>query len=223
MLADSHSLVHVDISVPAALAGLGFGLSLIVAIGPQNAFVLRTGLRREHVAIVVAICALSDIALIVAGVAGMGALLRREPVLLTVVRVVGATFLLGYAALALYRAIRSGALGADNHLASTLRAAVLTALALTWLNPGVYLDTVLLLGSVANTHPGQQWVFAAGAAIGSVGWFLGLGFGARVLGPAFTRPIAWRLLDIAVAIVMTSIGLRLALNGTGAPPVHPGS
>jgi L-lysine exporter family protein LysE/ArgO len=214
---DGHSLVLVDISLPAAFAGLGFGLSLIVAIGPQNAFVLRTGLRREHVLIVVAICALSDIALIVGGVAGMGALLRREPVLLTVVRVVGATFLLSYAALALYRAIRTGALRADNQVTSTLRAAVLTALALTWLNPGVYLDTVLLLGSVANTHPGQQWVFAAGAAFGSVAWFLGLGFGARILGPAFARPIAWRLLDIAVAIVMTTIGLRLALNGTITP------
>jgi L-lysine exporter family protein LysE/ArgO len=223
MLADGHSLVVMDVSLPAALAGLGFGLSLLVAIGPQNAFVLRTGLRREHVAIVVAICALSDVALIIAGVAGMGALLQREPVLLTVVRVVGATFLLGYAALALFRAIRTGALRADTAAPSTLRAAVLTALGLTWLNPGVYLDTVLLLGSVANTHAGQQWVFAAGAAAGSIAWFLGLGYGARLLSAAFARPLAWRLLDIAVAVVMTTIGLRLAFDGTATAHVHSGS
>jgi L-lysine exporter family protein LysE/ArgO len=199
--------------VLAALSGFAFGLSLIIAIGAQNAFVLRQGLRREHVGVVVTICAAADIALIAAGVSGMGVLIRGVPYLLTVVRIVGIAFLLGYGALALRRALRPSTLDPNDGAAgSTMRAAVLTTLALTFLNPGVYLDTVILLGSIANTHRHEQWAFGIGAAIGSVLWFLALGYGARLLRPVFARPLSWRLLDVGVAVVMVTIAVRLAIS-----------
>jgi L-lysine exporter family protein LysE/ArgO len=195
----------------AALSGLGFGLSLIVAIGAQNAFVLRQGLRGEHVGIVVAVCALSDAALIALGVAGAGALLGGAPALVDGVKIAGAAFLLAYAALAARRAWRPGALHAAPGDGGAGRRAVLaTALALTWLNPHVYLDTVVLLGSVAATHGDARWWFAAGAVCGSLLWFAGLGFGARLLRRPFARPAAWRVLDGAVAVVMAAIGFSLA-------------
>lgn len=194
-----------------AVSGLGLGLSLIVAIGAQNAFVLRQGLRGEHVTPVVAVCAVSDVALIVAGVAGAGAVLSRLPGLLDAVRVLGAAFLLGYALVAARRALRSAALRPDDAAGVGRRAsAVSTSLALTWLNPHVYLDTVVLLGSIATTHGGQRWWFAAGAATGSAAWFAGLGYGARLLRPVFARPVAWRVLDAAIAIVMTVLAVSLA-------------
>jgi L-lysine exporter family protein LysE/ArgO len=194
----------------AALSGLGFGLSLIVAIGAQNAFVLRQGLRGEHVGMVVAICAVSDAILIALGVAGAGALLRGAPALVDAVRIGGAAFLLAYAALAARRAWRPGALeAAAGGSAPGPRAVVLAALALTWLNPHVYLDTVVLLGSVAATHGDARWWFALGAACGSVLWFTGLGYGARLLRKPFARPAAWRALDGGVALVMGAIGISL--------------
>ena len=191
----------------AALSGLGFGLSLIVAIGAQNAFVLRQGIRGEHVAAVVAICAISDAILIALGVAGAGALLQGAMVEL--VRWAGAAFLLGYAGLAARRAWRPGALEAAADSASGLRAVVAATLALTWLNPHVYLDTVVLLGSVAASHGDARWWFGIGAATGSVLWFTGLGFGARLLRRPFAKPAAWRALDGAVALIMGSIGVSL--------------
>ena len=197
----------------AALSGLGFGLSLIVAIGAQNAFVLRQGLRREHVVPVVAICALSDAILIVVGVGGLGTVVQLAPWLLVVVRVAGAAFLLGYGFLAARRALRASTLTADSDgAATTLRTAVLTVLALTWLNPHVYLDTVVLLGSVAGTHGDNRWWFALGAAIASVAWFSALGFGARLLRPLFARPISWRILDGVIALVMTAIAVSLIVG-----------
>ncbi|MBD3779496.1 LysE/ArgO family amino acid transporter [Cellulomonas sp. ES6] len=202
--------------MPAALAtaltGLLLGLSLIVAIGAQNAFVLRTGLQGTHVLPVVAVCALSDAVLIAAGVAGLGVLVDRAPVVLTVARLAGAAFLLGYAALAARRAWRPAgdALDAAGGSApARLWPVVATCLALTWLNPHVYLDTVVLLGSVAGTHGGLRWWFAAGAAAGSVLWFTGLGYGARLLRPLFARPGAWRVLDAAIALVMAAIAVSL--------------
>lgn len=194
----------------AALAGLGLGLSLIVAIGAQNAFVLRQGLRREHVLAVVVVCALSDVVLVLAGVAGTGAVLARVPWLVTVVRVAGAAFLLGYALLAARRALRPTALAADAGGArAPLAATVGTAVALTWLNPHVYLDTVLLLGSVAGTHGADRWWFAVGACTASLLWFTGLGFGARALRPVFARPAAWRVLDGVIAVVMAGLAVSL--------------
>lgn len=206
-------------------AGLAAGLSLIVAIGAQNAFVLRQGLRREHVLPVVLVCALSDLVLIAAGTAGLGALVTGAPALLTVVRWGGAAFLLTLAALAARRALRPGGLDpASGAGATSARSAVGTSLALTWLNPHVYLDTVLLLGSLAAgyaaAHAGAagdpdaaRWLFGAGAMAASVLWFTALGFGARLLAPVFARPGAWRVLDGAIAVVMATIGVSLLLGG----------
>jgi L-lysine exporter family protein LysE/ArgO len=194
------------------LAGFAFSLSLIVAVGAQNAFLLRQGLRREHVGIVVAICAASDIALIAAGVSGMGALIRGVPHLLIVVEIIGIAFLLGYGALALRRALRPSTLKPTDEAGSSRRAVIVTALALTYLNPGVYLDTVILLGTVANTHRHEQWAFGIGAALGSIVWFVGLGYGARLLSPIFAKPLAWRILDVSVAVIMVTIAVRLALS-----------
>lgn len=193
-----------------ALSGLGFGLSLIVAIGAQNAFVLRQGLRREHVGPVVAICALSDAVLIVAGIAGIGAVVGAAPWVLTVLRWGGAAFVATYGVLAARRALRPGSLDADPAGSSTsLGTAVLACLAFTWLNPHVYLDTLVLLGSVANTHGSDRWWFGAGAAVGSMAWFSALGFGARFLQPLFRSPRAWRILDGIIAVVMFAVAVSL--------------
>ncbi len=197
-------------SLLAASSGLGLGLALIVAIGAQNAFVLRQGLRGEHVLPVVAVCALSDLALIAAGVAGTGALLDRVPQAVMVIRWVGAAFLLAYGALAARRALRpAGALLAEAARRTPLLPTVLTATALTWLNPHVYLDTVVLLGSVAAAQGDLRWHFGAGAAVGSVLWFSALGAGARLLRPVFARPGAWRVLDGAIAVVMVVLAVGL--------------
>lgn len=201
----------------AALAGFGLGLSLIIAIGAQNAFVLRQGLRREHVLAVVAVCALSDAVLISAGVAGGGALFAALPWLVEVIRWAGALFLLGYGVLAARRALRrptadAAGLRAGTGASASLGVAVATCLALTWLNPHVYLDTVLLLGSVASTHGELRWFFAAGATTGSVVWFTTLGFGARLLAPLFAKPLAWRLLDGIIAVVMIVLAVLLAIG-----------
>lgn len=197
----------------AALSGLGLGLSLIVAIGAQNAFVLRQGVRREHIVPVIAICALSDALLIALGVGGAGALFDAVPWLVTVARFAGAAFLLVYGALAARRALRPKALDADAAPArGSLTAAVGTVLALTWLNPHVYLDTVVLLGSIASTHGDQRWWFGAGAALGSVLWFTALGLGARALAPVFARPRAWRILDGVIAVVMLALAVSLVVG-----------
>ncbi|PWJ54204.1 L-lysine exporter family protein LysE/ArgO [Quadrisphaera granulorum] len=202
----------------AAASGLGLGLSLIVAIGAQNAFVLRQGLRGEHVLGVVAICALSDLVLILAGVAGAGEALQAWPAALVVVRVLGAVVLAGYAVLAARRALRpadgeAAALRADTTGSGTaLTAALVTCLALTWLNPHVYLDTVVLLGSIASTHGDERWWFGAGAGAGSVIWFTALGFGARLLRPLFAKPVAWRVLDGIIAVMMAALATSLLLG-----------
>lgn len=200
-------------SLPALVAGLGLGLSLIVAIGAQNAFVLRQGLRGEHVGPVVAICVGSDALLILAGVGGAGAVLSRLPGLATWMRLAGAAFLLGYGLLAARRAVRPTALQLD--AAGTRRglAAVLaTCVALTWLNPHVYLDTVVLLGTYASAWEERRWWFAAGAVVGSTVWFTALGYGARWLRPVFTRPGAWRVLDALIAAIMITLAVLLAVQ-----------
>jgi len=195
------------------LSGFGFGLSLIVAIGAQNAYVLRQGLRREHVLAVVLVCAVSDAALILLGIAGAGAVFEAFPGTLVVVRYAGAAFLLVYAALAARRAWRPAALEAGvPAVRTTLAAALATCLALTWLNPHVYLDTVVLLGSVANTHGDDRWWFGVGAAVGSIVWFTALGYGARLLQPVFARPVAWRVLDALIAVTMLAIAVSLVVG-----------
>jgi L-lysine exporter family protein LysE/ArgO len=201
-------------ALPHAAAGFGAGLSLIVAIGAQNAFVLRQGIRMNHIVPVVLICALSDAVLILLGISGIGLLIEQFPFALVVIRFGGAAFLLGYGLLAGKRVftpqtLRAGGATGD----ASLSVVVLTVLALTWLNPHVYLDTVLLLGSVANAQgESGRWAFGAGAVLASAAWFAALGFGARLLGPIFARPRAWRVLDAAIAITMIALGLRLLLG-----------
>jgi len=194
------------------LAGLLFGLSLIVAIGAQNTFVLQQGLLRRHVTAVVAICAASDVALIGAGVAGASVALDGREWLLTTVRIAGAAFLLTYAALAVRRLGRPAQLPAGGHRPTSAGSVIAVCLAFTWLNPAVYLDTVVLLGSVANSRGPGEWWFGLGAALGSIVWFVGLGFGARLLTPLFARRAAWRALDGFVAVVMTITAGRILLG-----------
>ncbi|MEI5585290.1 MULTISPECIES: LysE/ArgO family amino acid transporter [unclassified Agromyces] len=246
-----------DFSVLAA--GLGLGFSLIVAIGAQNVFVLRQGIRREHVFVVAAICAVSDAVLIAAGVGGMGAALQAAPWLVGVARWAGAAFLVAYAFLAARRALRGTESGLvvedraradrgamESHLETAVPVAagrgiaeaksdavrataapvrgrrsaaprpalmpvVLTCLALTWLNPHVYLDTVVLLGSVGATYGDQRWIFALGAMLASIVWFFSLAYGARLLGGVLASPRAWRVLDGLIAVVMLAIAVSLVL------------
>lgn len=193
------------------LVGFGTGLGLIVAIGAQNAFVLRQGIRRSFVGPVVAVCAAADALLIVAGVLGIGGLVQAAPWFLDVVRWGGVVFLLGYAVLAARRALHPDALRASGGGVTSVGAAVGAAVALTFLNPHVYLDTVLLVGSVANQHgPDDRWEFAAGAVTASLVWFTALGYGARLLAPVFARPSAWRVLDAGIAVLMVVIAVGLA-------------
>jgi L-lysine exporter family protein LysE/ArgO len=197
--------------IAAAVAGFLLGGSLIVAIGAQNAFVLRQGLRRRHVFAVAAICAASDAALIAAGVGGLGSLIAAQPSLLVAARVGGALFLFAYGCRSFLRAARPGQLlagggGGDDSLA----AAVAACLAFTFLNPHVYLDTVVLLGGISAAYAGLDRVaFAGGAATASVVWFFGLGYGATFAAPIFARPAAWRILDVAIGIVMWTIAASL--------------
>ena len=197
----------------AILTGLGAGAALIIAIGAQNAFVLRQGIRREHVAPIVLVCAVSDIVLIIAGVAGIGAIIEAAPIALEIVRWAGAAFLLGYAVVAARRALRPQPLKPGDAPSMSVRAAVLTAIALTWLNPHVYLDTVVLLGSIANaTGETARWFVALGASVASVLWFSALGFGARLLAPLFARPTSWRVLDAGIAVVMLVLAVTLIVT-----------
>jgi L-lysine exporter family protein LysE/ArgO len=195
----------------AAVAGFGLGLSLIVAIGAQNAFVLRQGLLRQHVLAVVLICAVSDAVLISAGVAGFGALATALPWLEPVMRYGGVAFLAVYG----FRALRSawtssGVLKASGE-AGSLKSALLTCLAFTWLNPHVYLDTVVLLGSISSQYP-SKLAFALGGITASFVFFFSLGFGARLLAPFFARPLAWRILDALVGALMWAIAVKLLLG-----------
>ncbi|MFF4272171.1 LysE/ArgO family amino acid transporter [Streptomyces sp. NPDC001536] len=195
-------------SLTAAAAGFGTGLSLIVAIGAQNAFVLRQGVRRDSVLAVVGICALSDAALIALGVGGLGAVVVAWPQALTAVGWIGGVFLLCYGALAARRVFRPAgdALRTEGEAAGSRKRAVLTCLALTWLNPHVYLDTVFLLGSVAADRGALRWTFGLGAVLASLCWFAALGFGARLLSRFLARPMAWRVLDGLVAATMITMG-----------------
>ncbi|GAW35676.1 arginine exporter protein ArgO [Roseovarius sp. A-2] len=192
----------------AGLAGFALGFSLILAIGAQNAFVLRQGLRREHVLAVVLVCAISDAMLVAAGVSGFGALAEAVPGLERVMRYGGAAFLLVYGARSFRAAWRGGAALEAGTGAGSLRRAVLTCLALTWLNPHVYLDTVVLLGSVSAQYENRLG-FGIGAVCASFVFFFALGYGARLLAPVFRRPVSWRVLDVGVGAVMWAIAASL--------------
>ena len=191
----------------ALLTGFTLSLSLIVAIGAQNAFVLRQGLRREHVGVVVAVCAGLDVALMAAGVFGLGALVQSSPRALTVIAWAGAAALAFYGLQALRRALVPGRLIASGAGQGAPRAQVL---AISLLNPHVYLDTVVLVGAVGAGQPAAlRPVFLAGAGAASALWFAALGYGARLLTPLFARPAAWRVLDLAVAALMFGIAWQM--------------
>jgi L-lysine exporter family protein LysE/ArgO len=201
--------------VHALVPGLLTGLSLIVAIGAQNAFVLRLGLARNHVAIAVLICAASDALLIAAGISGLGVVVRSVPIALTVLKWVGIAYLTWYAIRSFRSAAHPEVLLPGDQESKSLRTVIAMTLAFTFLNPHVYLDTVLLLGSIGNQYRPDQWWFALGAAIGSVLWFCSLGFGARAAAPLMSRPITWRILDIVIGAVMLLIAIRLLLVDFG--------
>jgi len=204
------------ISISAALAGFFLGASLIIAIGAQNAFILRQGLLRSHVFILCLICALSDAVLIAAGVAGLGTLVAQSPTLISVVTLGGAIFLGSYAVMAFRRALHPGAMQAGSPQAVGLKAAVATCLAFTFLNPHVYLDTVVLLGSLSAAYSGADRVaYGLGAATASFVWFFGLGYGARLLQPVFEKPAAWRVLDVIIGIVMALLAISLIVRFFG--------
>jgi len=196
----------------ASLDGLLTGLSLIVAIGAQNAFVLRQGLRRVRVGEVVAVCTLSDFVLIIAGVSGIGAIVQHAGWALVVVRWIGVAFLTWYGLSSAWRARRRSALTAAPDDSRSRGAVVRRAFAFTWLNPHVYLDTVVLLGSVANAHGASgRWWFAVGAGTASALWFTGLGFGARLAAPLLATARAWQILDLLIGATMVLLALKLAL------------
>ena len=196
--------------VSALLPGLLAGLGLIVAIGAQNAFVLRVGLARQHVTAVVLVCAASDALLIFAGTAGVGELVRRAPALLEVLRWGGVAYLCYFGLNSLRNAWRAQSLEASQSSGENLRSILAMTLVFTYLNPHVYLDTVLFLGSLSQQYGADRWWFAGGAATGSVLWFSSLGFGARLAAPLMARPRTWRVLDTFIAAVMFTIAARLA-------------
>ena len=196
----------------ASLDGLLTGLSLIVAIGAQNAFLLRQGLRRVSVGAIVVVCVLSDFVLIVAGVSGIGAVVHHAGWALLLVRWIGVAFLACYGLSSAWRARRGSSLTAAPDRPRSRYATVRQAFAFTWLNPHVYLDTVVLLGSVANAHGSSgRWWFALGACAASVVWFTSLGFGARLVAPLLATPRAWRILDLLIGVTMVLLALKLAL------------
>jgi len=193
------------------MTGMLSGLALIIAIGAQNAFVLRQGIRREHIGAVVAVCMAGDAALILGGTAGIGALVTRFPEVLEVLRWGGAAYLVWFAARSFVAALRPSGLAQGEPKSKS--SVIASTAALTFLNPHVYLDTVVLLGSLANQQ-GQdlRWVFAGGAVAGSMVWFSALGYGARALAGVLASPRTWRLVDLAIGVIMLGLAVKLILQ-----------
>lgn len=196
----------------AALEGLLLGLSLIIAIGAQNAFVLRQGLARMHVLPIALVCALADGILIMLGVAGLGTLVQQSPDLLSFITLAGAAFLSWYAIRAAVRVFRPGVLDASGGAVTSLNAVLGMTIAFTLFNPHVYLDTVVLFGGLSTRYQdGARIAFASGGVLASFFWFFGLAYGARLLAPLFARPIAWRVLDALIALIMAALAASLLL------------
>jgi L-lysine exporter family protein LysE/ArgO len=213
-------LLSLTMAGSAFTTGFALSATLIIAIGAQNAFVLRQGIRREHVAPIVLFCASADLLLIAAGVAGLAGVLGDSPGLVAVLTVAGSAFLAWYGVRALGRALSPGALHATAGTESlSLGAAMAQAAGFTLLNPHVYLDTVLLMGSIGTRQPPDMrgW-FVGGAACASGVWFTTLGFGARVLAPVFARPRAWRMLDTVVGLTMLTLAVMLVRQGMAGLP-----
>ena len=196
----------------ALFSGLFAGLSLIIAIGAQNAFVVRQGLTRQHVFLVVAICAASDALLISLGAGGLGALIQAHSGVLEVVRWFGVVYLTWFGIKSLRAALASQVLNAASQPVLSGKKVVTTTLALTFLNPHVYLDTVILLGAIANQFPGKTWYFAAGAMLGSLIWFTSIGYGAKAASKYMSKPIFWKVLDLLIAGVMFGVAAYLAFH-----------
>ncbi len=199
----------------ALLAGFGLGLSLIVAIGAQNAYVLQVGVRGRGLGAVVAVCIASDVVLIAAGVAGLGAAVSGRAGLMEAVRWAGALVLAAYGLRSLWAARGSAGLVAGGDGGASTAAVVAGILALTWLNPHVYLDTVLLLGSASTRYGGDRWWFALGAVVASVAWFCLLGFGARRLAGVLGRPAVWRAINAVIGALLLVLAARLATMPVG--------
>jgi L-lysine exporter family protein LysE/ArgO len=196
--------------VIALISGFLASLSLIVAIGAQNAFLIKQGLLRSHVLLVVVVCSVSDTLLIVLGIGGLGTLIHSQPRALEYIRWFGVVYLTWFGMRSLRSALSTQTLTvADADESSALRILV-TVLTLTFLNPHVYLDTVILLGSIANQFPSQRWLFALGASVASVIWFTSIGFGARAASKFMTRPSFWKILDSVIAVIMFTIAITLA-------------
>jgi L-lysine exporter family protein LysE/ArgO len=196
--------------VIAFLPGLLTGLSLIIAIGAQNAFVIRQGLTKKHVLLVVAICAISDALLILLGVAGLGALISGLPWLLEVIRWFGVAYLTWFGIRSIRSAFKIQALDASGVQSASAKTVVLSVLGFTFLNPHVYLDTVILLGSIGNQFVQDKWWFALGGAVASILWFSSIGFGAKAASRFMSKPIFWKVLDSVIAAVMFGIAIMLA-------------
>jgi L-lysine exporter family protein LysE/ArgO len=195
--------------LPFYLKGMGMGLGLIVAIGAQNAHVLRMGLQRQHVLLTVMICIACEIMLISAGVAGIGTMVERNPVLLAMARWGGGAFLVWYGLRAWRSALSPHSLKMSESRPITTQRAFTTVLAVTLLNPHCYLDTVILLGAIGGQQGDGKWWFATGAMSAAIAWFSVLGFGARLLSPWFARPVAWRILDALIGVIMLALALSL--------------
>ncbi len=195
----------------ALIPGFFTGLSLIVAIGAQNAFVIRQGLLRSHVLLVVIVCSVSDALLIVLGTGGLGKIVQSNPNLLTFIRWFGVVYLAWFGIKSFRSAFKENQLLATGQAEISWKRILTTVLALTYLNPHVYLDTVIFVGSIANQFDGDKWFFALGASLASVVWFSTIGFGARAASHLMSKPIFWRILDILIALIMFSLALTLAI------------
>lgn len=195
--------------MPDFISGFAVSFSLIVAIGSQNAFILKQGLKREHVFAVCLFCALSDAVLLSAGVAGFGAITARYPNFITFAKLGGALFLLVYGLLSLYAsATKSHAMTTSGTTTNSLKQALLLCIGFTWLNPHVYLDTLVMVGMVSTNAASKVW-FAIGAITASVSFFFALGYGARLLAPVFTKPKAWNILDALIGVLMLYLSWHL--------------
>ena len=200
------------LSMNIFLTGLLTGFALIIAVGAQNAFVLRQSLRGERVVPVIIVCVLSDILAITVGVAGLGVVMERWPAVLPIAQIGGGLYLLAFGVQSAMRAWKPTAMDTEGGTPMTVRRAVLLTVALTWLNPHFYLDAIVMLGTVANSFGDQRWAFAAGSIVASLIWFPILGFGARFLRGIFARPSAWRVLDSGIAVLMGTLGVGLLVH-----------